>query len=226
MAEDQIGPRQSPALFWSPERKRFILLGGIVSHEHKGDQPYDVLSLDPIRPQWQNDFPEGAVQRGGETGLVSNPGFKTPHFELIDRDGIVRPHPHHALLGCQFAYAPWNVSRSYKESLNWGALCADPVNREIMLFGGCGLPVDGGGPGTWVYAPAKNTWRNLKLAEQPPPRALSPMVFDPVSKKIVLFGRRPGSSAIGHVALRSRHAHALGKSVGRRSVPHPVSVMR
>jgi hypothetical protein len=220
MAENQIGPRQSPALFWSPQRKRFILLGGIVSHEHKGNQPYDVLSLDLVRQQWQNELPEGAQQRGAETGLVSNPGFKSPYFEFVDREGIARPHPHHALLGYQFAYAPWDgkvyalicgrtlcydpmartwqdlqpkvgpapLSRSYKESLNWGALCADPENREIVLFGGCGLPTGGAGPGTWIYSPAKNTWRDLKRPEQPPHRALSPMVFDPVSKKIVLFG--------------------------------------
>ena len=220
VAEDQIGPRQSPALFWSPERNRFVLLGGIVSHEHKGDQPYDVLSLDLAKPQWHNELPPGAEQRGGQTGPVKNPGFKSPYFDFMDRDGITRTHPHHALLGNQFAYAPWDgqvyalicgrtlrydpvartwqdlqpaegpapLSKSYKESLNWGALCADPINQEIVLFGGCGLPVEGAGPGTWVYSQKKNAWRNLKLKVQPPARALSPMVFDPVSKKILLFG--------------------------------------
>ncbi|MCE9606363.1 MAG: hypothetical protein K8U03_15820 [Planctomycetia bacterium] len=220
LVEDGIGPRQSPALFWSPERGRFVLLGGIVSHEQKGTYPYGVLTFDAARQQWQNDLPPGAEKRGGEVGPVIDPGFKSPYFELIDRDGIVRPHPHHALLGDQFAYAPWDgkvyalicgrtlrydpvargwldlqptggpapLSRSYKESLNWGALCADPVNREIVLCGGCGLSVDGAGPGTWVYSTEKNEWRDLKLRVQPPSRALSPLVFDPVSKKILLFG--------------------------------------
>lgn len=220
VADDQIGPRQSPALFWSPKQQHFVLLGGIVSHEHKGDQPYDVMSLDLAKGQWCNDLPAGAEKRGGESGAVSNPGFKSPYFEFVDREGIARPHPHHALMGYQFAYAPWDdkvyalvcgrtlcydpalrtwkdmqpaispapLSQSYKESLNWGTLCADPVNRELVLFGGCGLPVAGAGPGTWVYSPETNAWRDLRLAEQPPSRALSPMVFDPVSKKILLFG--------------------------------------
>jgi len=219
-SENQIGPRQSPALFWSPERKRFVLLGGIVSHEEKGTHPYDVMTFDTDARQWQNDLPPGAEKRGGPIGPVVEPGFKSPWFEIQDRDGLARPHPHHALLGNQFAYAPWDgkvyalvcgrtlcydpvarrwqglnpavgpapVSRHYKDSLNWGALCADPVNQEIVLFGGCGLSVDGAAPGTWVYSTVKNEWRDLKLPVQPPSRALSPLVFDPVSKKILLFG--------------------------------------
>lgn len=219
-ADGQIGPRQAPALFWFPQRKQFILLGGLVSHEHQGDRPYDVLAWDDSAKQWRNDLPPAAQARGEEFGPVSDPGFKSPYFELADRDGLARPQPQQALLGNQWAYAPWDgkvyalmcgrtlcydpvarqwqdlqpsvgpasPTRSYKESLNWGALCADPVRREIVLFGGCGLPVAGGCPGTWVYSPERNEWRDLKLKVQPPPRAMSPLVFDPVSKKILLFG--------------------------------------
>ena len=228
LADDQIGPRQSPALFWSPEHKSFILLGGIVSHMEKGDQPYDVMTFDAAARQWRNDLPPGAEQRaqakpGGPElapGTVRNPGFKSPWFELGDLDGLARPHNYHALLGNQAAYAPWDgkvyalvcgrtlrydpiartwedlnpprspapSSRHFQESLNWGSLCADPVNREIVLFGGGGVPVEGGSPGMWVYSTEKNTWTQLALRVQPRPRALSPMVFDPVSQKILLFG--------------------------------------
>src|SRR5690606_6261034 len=34
----------------------------------------------------------------------------------------------------------------------------------------------------------KNEWKNLDPQVQPPPRALSPMVYDATTKKIVLFG--------------------------------------
>jgi hypothetical protein len=218
--EDQIGPRQSPSLFWSPERKRFVLLGGIVSHEEKGTYPYDVLTYDADARQWRNDLPPGAEKRGGDVGPVVNPGFKSPWYELGDREGLARPHPYHALLGNQAAHAPWDgkvyavvcghtlcydpvarswrdlnppagpvpVTRHYNEGWNWGSLCADPVNLEIVLFGGCGLSNDGGVPGTWVYSTEKNEWRELKLKVQPASRALSPLVFDPISKKILLFG--------------------------------------
>jgi len=220
VVDGQIGPRLSPALFWSPERRRFVLAGGVVSHEHKRPLPYDVMSLADEPSRWENDLPAGAEEWGAAVGPVAEPGFATPYFELADREGLVRPHPHHFLMGNQAALAPWDgklyalvcgrtlcydpsertwidrkptegpapLSKSYKESLNWGALCADPVNREIVLFGGCGLPVDGAAPGTWVYSPEKNTWRKLQLAIEPPSRALSPMVFDPVSQTILLFG--------------------------------------
>jgi len=83
---------------------------------------------------------------------------------------------------------PMPQSNAHRESLSWSALCADPVNKEILLFGGCGVPTENGAPGTWVYAPEKNEWRKLELKTEPPPRALSPMVYDPAAKKIVLFG--------------------------------------
>ncbi|HOX07993.1 MAG TPA: kelch repeat-containing protein, partial [Planctomycetota bacterium] len=72
--------------------------------------------------------------------------------------------------------------------LSWSAMCADPVNKEILLFGGCGVLTPDGSPGTWVYAVEKNEWRKLDLKTEPPPRALAPMVYDPATKKIVLFG--------------------------------------
>jgi hypothetical protein len=83
---------------------------------------------------------------------------------------------------------PMPVVTSHRQSLSWSALCADPVNQEILLFGGCGVLTPDGSPGTWAYSPKKNEWRKLDVKTQPPPRALSPLVFDPKTKKIVLFG--------------------------------------
>jgi hypothetical protein len=74
------------------------------------------------------------------------------------------------------------------DGLSWAALCADPVNQEVLLFGGGGVLTENGSPGTWVYSPEKNAWRKLALKTEPPPRALSPMVFDPATKKVLLFG--------------------------------------
>lgn len=73
-------------------------------------------------------------------------------------------------------------------ALIWGAMCYDPVNQEILLFGGGGADVDSGNVGTWIYKPSNNTWTRLTLAIQPPPRAMSQMVYDAKNKTIVLFG--------------------------------------
>lgn len=84
--------------------------------------------------------------------------------------------------------SPVTVAESYHDSLCWGALCADPVNREIVLFGGCRASEPPASPGTWVYSTDANTWRKLELPTEPPPRAHAPLAFDPGSKSIVLFG--------------------------------------
>src|SRR5688572_10598711 len=128
VSEGQIGPRQSPALFWSAERKQFVLLSGIVSHEHKEDRPYDVLAWDAASRRWRNDLSAGAESRGGEFGPVRDPGFHSPYFELADRDGVARIQPQQALLGYQAAYAPWD-GRFY--ALVCGrTLRYDPVARQ------------------------------------------------------------------------------------------------
>lgn len=70
----------------------------------------------------------------------------------------------------------------------WGSLCYDPVNKEVLLFGGGNIEADRGNCGTWAFRPADTTWRKLSLATEPPPRAHSPMVFDAANQCIVLFG--------------------------------------
>jgi hypothetical protein len=215
-----LGPGFSPGLVWSPEIKRFVFFCGSVSHSFSGERPYDVMSLDPSAPQWRNELPAGAKGRGSETGNVRDVEFKTPYFDMADKDGLVRPNRRHMYMWYQYARTPWDgqvyalicgrtlrytpSERTWQNlkpaaspmpevgargGLSWSAMCADPVNREIVLFGGCGLTtVSNASPGTWVYAPASNEWRKLDLAVEPPPRALAPMVFDPASGKIVLFG--------------------------------------
>lgn len=78
--------------------------------------------------------------------------------------------------------------RGWRHGYSWGAMCADPVNKEILFFGGCGANTPCADIGTWVYSTEKNQWRDLKPGKQPPQRALSPMAYDPATKKIVLFG--------------------------------------
>lgn len=215
-----VGPRESPALVWSKERRRFVMIGGTISHAHKPPFPYDVLSLDLSVGQWENELPPGGETWGGQTGPVNPPNFKSPCFELQDVAGNLRPWQRHAHMWYCGRVAPWNgkvytllcgrtlsydperrtwmnhlpktsptpETKSTREGLNWSAMCADPVNREFVLFGGCGVNTLRADPGTWVYATEHNEWRQPASQSQPLPRALSPMVYDPATKSIVLFG--------------------------------------
>lgn len=220
IAEGGTGPRVSPALVWSSELKRFVLVSGTISHAHKPPFPYDVLSFNATSRQWENELPPGGEKWGPRVGPVEPPKFKSPYFEIEDVDGHIRPWQRHARMWYHGAVAPWNgnlytlmcgrtlaydldqrrwknlepglapapQSRNEQGSLNWSAMCADPVNREILLFGGAGVPTRRGDPGTWVYSTERNEWHNLEPKVQPPLRALAPMVYDPGTRKIILFG--------------------------------------
>jgi hypothetical protein len=71
--------------------------------------------------------------------------------------------------------------------LKWGSLCYDPVNHEVLLFGGGGVDDITGTVGTWMFNPSTAVWTKLS-GTQPPARANSAMAYDPGTQKIVLFG--------------------------------------
>jgi hypothetical protein len=72
--------------------------------------------------------------------------------------------------------------------LLWSSMVYDAHNKQFVLFGGGNVQTERGDPGTWTYSPSKNTWTQLKLLLQPPQRANSRLAYDPVHKKVVLFG--------------------------------------
>lgn len=103
--------------------------------------------------------------------------------------------------GRTFSYDPaarkWNDlaaagdpqnSTPLKSKLLWGSICYDEANKQVVLFGGGNADTERGDSGTWIYTPASNTWLQLKLERQPPPRANSQLAYDPVNKKVLLFG--------------------------------------
>lgn len=84
---------------------------------------------------------------------------------------------------------PYNDAWNGEHFLKWGSICYDAYNHEVVLLGGGGIDQPQGSPGgTWTFSPAANLWTKLDLVEQPGPRAHSPMAYDPVNRKIVLFG--------------------------------------
>lgn len=72
--------------------------------------------------------------------------------------------------------------------LYWQSLCYDRYNKEIIMFGGGGVATDSGHVGMWYFKPSAGVWQKAAASILPPPRAYSPMVYDPVNHKIVLFG--------------------------------------
>src|SRR5204862_3235662 len=72
--------------------------------------------------------------------------------------------------------------------LLWLSIVYDGSGKEFILFGGGNMPTERGDAGTWTYAPAENKWEHVKTERQPPARANSRLAYDPVAKKVVLFG--------------------------------------
>src|SRR5262245_1127170 len=207
-------------LGWSPELKRFIILGGRTSWaEYKKPRPYDVLTLNPKNREWENSYPQGK-EWGPQTGPCRAPPWKDELWHFRDAEGNVRPnwtvygtfslgqqYDHdpdtrsfyfHAR-GKTFRYDPtarqWTdlAPKADPEStlggiLLWSSMCYDRHNKEFLLFGGGNVQSERGDPGTWTYSPADNAWKQPTLDVQPPQRANSRLVYDPVSKKVILFG--------------------------------------
>lgn len=83
---------------------------------------------------------------------------------------------------------PTNPEKELGGILLWSSMCYDQHGRRFVLFGGGNIETQRGDAGTWTYSPAENRWERLKLDREPPARANSRLVYDPVNKQIILFG--------------------------------------
>src|SRR4051812_16966638 len=66
------GRRWDVPLAYSPDLKRFLVLGGrVTSVDAKKERHYDVLSITPEKgAKWRNELPDFGAKWGAETGLV------------------------------------------------------------------------------------------------------------------------------------------------------------
>jgi hypothetical protein len=208
--------RGEAPLVWEPEAKRFMVLGGGIGDGYAKPHPFDEVALDLARGEWENWIPKGK-EWGPQFGDCKPPAWKTPWI-TTDAEGNFRPNLTHAISyysqyapdpdtkrtyfyfnGITLAYdaaarawkdlAPANhPNKALGGQLFWSSMCYVPPIKKVLLFGGGNVWTDRGDPGTWTYDPAANVWEELKLDKQPSQRTLSPMVYDPVAKKVVLFG--------------------------------------
>ena len=215
-----IGQRACGALVYSPEAGRFLVLGGGLAWNAKGDQPYGDLALDLAEGQWENWYPTGK-SFGPKFGPCQPPKFKEYYgnvFADVEGTNRVNPNAHMwgVVYGCSardtdakkfyfhgggatWCYDPaarkWegvetatHPAKAGVGPLLWSSMCYDEARKRFVLFGGGNIQSERGDPGTWTFDPATKQWTELKLDKQPAPRALSRLAYDPVAKKVVLFG--------------------------------------
>ena len=145
----------------------------------------------------------------------------TNRIRWWDFDGVRRPSPIHTFNmacwdsrrkrivyysdGFTFALDPTTNTWSDLEPKNyptacravaWASMCYDPLGDEVLLFGGGLATNPAGGAPTWVYDCAGNVWRRPKLSVEPPLRCNAPIIYDPASESMVMFGGYDQAAAL------------------------------
>ena len=226
LSERGIGPKSSPAMVYAPKLKRFVLIGGAIGRYPTGGPfPYDVLSAAPGSGEWRNEFPQGSGWTP-EVGPAKVPAWKGYRFSTKDEKGNVRPHMRHTVMynqycldtdqNCVWAIIANHTMRldldtmkwedlGYKSTprgLRWGSMCYDPVNKEVVLFGGAHKEPQAGGQ-TWLFSTGTRAWRKLVMKDAP---------LDPLRDRI---GRLRSDVRTWMAAARNRHHKAEGADAAK-----------
>lgn len=186
-----LGSWFNPALTYAASTGKFTLTLGTPA---VAVEPFRVSVFSQESPAWSDVASANLVKPS--VRQFSNPYTQ---FCLNPDDGKIYFYVRNSTFSYDPATRLWdtlvvnthpnkNAEIDAQTFLKWGSLCYDPVNREFVLFGGCGLDAPQGSPYTWTLDCVTKTWSKLNLSVQPPPRANSPMVYDPATRKIYLFG--------------------------------------
>jgi hypothetical protein len=165
---------------WLPRGKEWGPASGLCRAPAWKDEYFRLEDAEGnIRPNWTvyGTFSLGAKYDwdSNRKSFVFYAGGRTFRYEPVERvwtDLAPKSDPQKELGGI----------------LLWSSMCYDRHNQRFVLFGGGNVQTPRGDPATWTYTPATNTWEQLRPGRQPPQRANSRLVYDPVARKVVLFG--------------------------------------
>jgi hypothetical protein len=208
----------APLIYEPALKRFMVLGGSISWPEYPKPHPFDELALDMESGQWENWIPVGKdwgprfgdcraprwkseswgltdAEKNCRPNLTTYRGVWLYNQYALDTD---TNRVYFYARGSTYSYDP--AARAWKDlapanhpakvggTLLWGSMCYMPSMKKILLFGGGNVETKRGDPGTWTFDPATNSWEELQLDKQPSQRALSPMVYDSASKRVVLFG--------------------------------------
>jgi hypothetical protein len=167
LGDAKVGQRACGALVYARETKRFMVLGGQLRWNAKGDQPYGDLALDVTAGKWENCYPQGK-SFGPKFGPCKPPKFKKYYGNLFSD------------------VAGNNRVNQNGHMWRWLYACsAYDTHARQFYFHGSGL--------TWTYSPLERKWAGVKTATHPAKKTgsnllWSAMCYDAARKKFVLFG--------------------------------------
>jgi hypothetical protein len=177
----------------------------------KQDQ-WTAAEFPPFRIYGQGG-PDGLKFDEGPRLQVVGGYHSTNRIRWWDFDGVRRPSPvltfnmacrdskRNRLLfysdGVTFALDPrtnsWTdlKAKNYPatcKALAWASMCYDPGADRVLLVGGGLATNPSGAAPTWYYDCEKNVWERPQLDSEPPPRCNAPIVYDPATQSMILFG--------------------------------------
>lgn len=161
------GRRWDVPVGYSPELKRFLVLGGRISYgEVKKPRSYDQLALDREQGRWENWFPKGK-DWGPKFGPCQPPAWKGEHWEFKDTDGNIRPN--------WTVYGTFSLGQKYDYD----------TDTKTFVFYANGK--------TFRYDPVERQWNDLAPKTDPEKELggillWSSMCYDRHRKHFVLFG--------------------------------------
>lgn len=184
------------------------------------DGKWTAESFPPFRI-WGQSGPDGLQYDEGPRLQVVGGYHSTNRIRWWDFEGVRRPSPVHTFNmacwdsrrgrilyycdGLTFALDPatntWTDLRPRNHptacrAVAWASMCYDPVGDQALLFGGGLATNPGGGAPTWIYDCARDVWRRPALEREPPLRSNAPIVYDPSSRLMVLFGGYDQAAAL------------------------------
>jgi len=213
VAADDVGGHYVSQVIYAPTVKALVTWG---TRTHAAAiRAHETQHFLVEKGVWIDAWPSGKEQAwAGKYRKWGDWSICAPTGTFYERDGVKMPRPnssfhqvcwdaHNKRLlyyvgSMTFSYEPvtreWTLihDRSVKTQppalLLWGSLCYDPVNKQVVLFGGGGVDAPDGRPHTWAMDVTTDTWRKVDLAVEPPARCNSRMAYDSRNKVIVLFG--------------------------------------
>ncbi|MFO0825274.1 MAG: hypothetical protein U0792_19495 [Gemmataceae bacterium] len=163
-----VGRRWDVPVGYSPELKRFLVLGGRTSWaDAKKPRSYDVLSLDVAAGKFRNELPSEGKDWGPEFGPVTAPGWKSESWGFTDASGNTRPN--------------WSIYGTF----SLGGLHGYDSHRNEFYFHA--------GNSTFSYSPKDRKWTEVQSKAGPAVTLggillWSSMSYDSDAKRFILFG--------------------------------------
>jgi hypothetical protein len=213
VAESDVNGHFFSQVIYAPSVQSLISWG-TRTHARK-IRAHETLHFLVEESRWLDAFPEGKekawagnFKQWGDWDICETKGA------FYERDGVKMPEPTNSfyqvcwddhnkrllfyVASMTFSYDPakreWkqihdpSVKQQPPALLLWSSLCYDPVNKQVLLFGGGGINRADGRPHTWALDVTTDRWRRLDLEVEPPARCNSRMVYDSKNQVIVLFG--------------------------------------